>query len=87
MMFPLGTISVTFAASTALQAAGVHLHELLERHVSGDTGESAFEESALHQCEQIVSSYRLPGLGVQICVVTESDRRTTFVGFLEEYSR
>ena len=85
MKFPLGTITVTVAASSALRAAHVHLHDLLERHINGDGGDSLQEASALDRSEQIVSSYKLPRLGASIAIVTEGDRRTTWVGFFEEY--
>ena len=86
MKFPFGIIDVTLAAASALRAAGVHLHDLLERHTRGDGGDSLHEEPAYNQGEQIVSSYNLPLLDVSIYVVTEGDRRTTWIGFFEEYS-
>ena len=87
MKFPLGTVTVTFAASAALRLADVHLQDLLDRHVGDDCGDCAFEPSALDNGEQIVASYRLPRLEVSICVITEGDRHSTFVGFVEEYRR
>ena len=81
MRFPLGTITVTHAAATALRITDTHLLDLLTRHGVGDSGASqeSDAETGIEQGKEVFSCYPLPGTGLMLCVSTRADRGATFV--------
>jgi hypothetical protein len=81
--FDVGQIVITPAASTALEANGQTIGELLAKHRAGDWGEvteqvGAVNERALVEQFNLQSIYVIPS-GQRLVVVTNRDRTLTMV--------
>jgi hypothetical protein len=86
--FRLGTCVVTPGALEILNAAGIAVLDLLERHAQGDWGEleeddRVANEQALDGGDRLLSHYRFDG--GRCWVLTEADRSVTTVLLPEEY--
>lgn len=87
--FALGQILATPGALDALESAGQHPTDLLNRHVAGDWGDLSDEDKAendfsLDKQLRIFSAYILSN-GVKVWVITEADRSATTLLLPEEY--
>lgn len=88
-LFDLGEVVGTPRALQALQDAEQNPLELLFRHVTGDWGELDDEDKAENDLSvekgfRILSSYKLE-TGVNVWLITESDRSVTTFLLPEEY--
>jgi hypothetical protein len=81
MRFPLGKITITIAAASALAATNTHLFTLLVRHGHGDAGECSVPNSEANCFE---SWYHLPGSSLSVWISTEMDLGATRVWLDEE---
>ncbi|API73565.1 hypothetical protein [Ralstonia pseudosolanacearum] len=86
---PLGHLLATPAASAALQAAGVSIFKLLNRHARGDWGDLSEEDHQQNNLaamtgQRVLSSYLLSS-GQKVWVVTEWDRSMTTVLLPDDY--
>ena len=81
MRFPLGTITVSLTAASALAAWNLHLFALLTRHGQGDSGVSPLSdaEDAIKDGKEVFSAYELPGTKAYVCISTEPNRSATSV--------
>ena len=79
-LFQLGTIHATTRAYQALVAADLNLRDLLQRHITGDWGDTSIIgkriNSAAIALEQPIVSRYLVGEG-EVLVVTEGNRSET----------
>ena len=87
--FRLGQVVGTPGALQALESAGQHPAELLDRHVTGDWGDLCDEDIAENELSvergfRILSSYELDS-GAKVWVITEADRSATTILLPEEY--
>ena len=88
-LFQLGMVVGTQGAVHALEAAGQHPQELLDRHVHGDWGEvpaadKAENDFSLQHGFRILSAYTTRA-GERIWVMTEADRSATTFLLPDEY--
>lgn len=86
---PLGRLLATPAAFSALQAAGVSIFVLVNRHARGDwgdlcDGDRQQNDIAAATGQRVLSSYQL-GNGQTIWICTEADRALTTVLLPEDY--
>lgn len=86
---PLGHLLATPAACVALQAAGVSVFKLLNRHACGDWGDLSDEDRQQNNLaavtgQRVLSSYPLP-TGQKIWIITEWDRSATTVLLPDDY--
>lgn len=86
---PLGRLFITPAAQNALEAGGVSIFVLVNRHARHDWGELCPEDReqnnlAIQSGARVLSNYRLPD-GKRIWIVTEADRSVTTVLLPEDY--
>ena len=89
-LFKLGQTLSTPGALDALGKAGVTPSDLLQRHITGDWGDTLPEdrdlnEEALVMRTRIFSAYLLPHTGEKIWIFTEADRSATTLLLPEEY--
>jgi hypothetical protein len=87
--FALGQTFITPGAEEALMIAGQTGIEFLRRHMSGDFGELADEdteenEHSLRQGFRVLSAYRT-ARGQKLWVITEADRSSTTILLPSEY--
>ena len=88
-LFPLGMVVMTPGVATLLVECGVHTHDFIERHQSGDWGELYPEDCALNDDaakygDRILSAYKL-GASHRLWVITEADRSVTTLLLPSEY--
>lgn len=89
MKFSLGQLVATPAAIDFLSDSGVHLYDLVRRHLSGDWGDldahdAAMNDDALKSGEdRIFSSYKIGD--EKVWVITEWDRSVTTVLMPSDY--
>ncbi|UQY83019.1 hypothetical protein [Ralstonia pseudosolanacearum] len=86
---PLGQLLATPGARAALQAAGISVFKLLNRHARGDWGELSEEDQLQNNMaaitgQRVLSSYPLP-TGQKVWIITEWDRSATTVLLPEDY--
>ncbi|MBO2984115.1 hypothetical protein [Burkholderia pseudomallei] len=86
---PLGHLLATPAACAALQAAGMSVFKLLNRHARGDWGDLPEEDRQQNDLaavtgQRVLSSYPLP-TGQKIWIITEWDRSATAVLLPDDY--
>lgn len=91
MNLPLGQIVVTQRAEELLEASGLTINDLLQRHRAGDWGDSTAEErrlneNALSNSMSVISSF-LVGAGERLTVHTRPDRSVTMVHVAPAVSR
>jgi len=89
MLFELGHVVATPGALAVLEESGEEPYLYLGRHVTGDWGELAHEDTAANTLalvtgERLMSSYRT-SLGAKLWVVTEADRSSTCLLLPDEY--
>lgn len=89
-LFPLGQVVATPGALDALGAEEIGAELLLHRHISGDWGEVGEDdkrenEASVKESWRILSAYTLARTGVQLWVITESDRSATTLLLPDEY--
>jgi hypothetical protein len=87
--FPLGRTLITPGALEALDAAGQHGREFLDRHVRGDWGDLSDDDKRENEFSvdkplRIFSAYHT-AKGVKLWVITEADRSATTILLPEEY--
>jgi hypothetical protein len=87
--FDLGRTLITPGALEALDAAGQHGRELLDRHVGGDWGDLTDDDRAENEFSvdkplRIFSVYHTKQ-GVKVWVITEADRSATTILLPSEY--
>jgi len=85
----LGRLLATPAAVDVLQAAGVSIFALVNRHASGDWGDVSEEDRQHNDLaavagERVLSSYSLPN-GQKVWIITEWNRSSTTVLLPEDY--
>lgn len=85
----LGRLLATPVACAALQAAGVSVFKLLNRHARGDWGDLSDEDRQRNDLAaltglRVLSSYPLP-TGQKIWIITEWDRSATTVLLPDDY--
>lgn len=88
-LFPLGRTVATPGALVALASSGQSPDEFLNRHVRGDWGDvcpddKQANEVALSDGTRILSAYKTDQ-GIQIWIITESDRSSTCILLPDEY--
>jgi hypothetical protein len=88
-LFPLGRVVSTPGALDAFREAGKQPHTYLLRHVTGDWGEVCEEDARENELSvregfRILSAYTL-STGVEIWIITESDRSATTFLLPSEY--
>lgn len=87
-LFPLGMVVMTPGAAALLVECGIHSHEIIQRHQSGDWGElypedCALNDDAVKYRDRILSAYKL---GVRrLWVITEANRSVTTLLLPSEY--
>jgi hypothetical protein len=87
--FLLGHLVATPAALKALDHNHISGIDLINRHLSGDWGDTYPEDAALNDTaitsgNRILSVYKLP-LGDTIWIITEADRSATTLLLPEDY--
>lgn len=87
--FQLGQVVATPGALEALEQAQVGAAEFLNRHQSGDWGETGEEDTAENELSvergfRLLSAYTL-STGAKIWICTEADRSSTTILLPEEY--
>ncbi len=87
--FPVGRVVATPSALAALEQAGQHPIEFLDRHVTGDWGEVGQEdwaenEFSLREGFRLLSAYSTKD-GEKLWIITERDRSVTTILLPGEY--
>lgn len=86
---PLGRLLATPAAMAALDAVGVSVFSLVNRHARGDWGDVCDEDRQHNDLaaiagQRVLSSYPLPD-GQKVWILTEWDRSATTVLLPDDY--
>lgn len=89
MLFELGRVVSTPGALAALERAGQHPKDFLDRHAAGDWGELSDEDRVENELS-ILTGYRLLSAyrtvrGERLWILTEADRSTTTILLPGEY--
>lgn len=89
-LFPLGRILATPGAIDLLDRTGTNADDLLRRHLRGDWGvvcspDACANNLAVVNGTRILSVYELGGRREKLWVLTEADRRATFIIRPSEY--
>lgn len=87
--FQLGQLVATPGAIDALQTAGMHWQQLLDRHVAGDWGDVCDEDKQsndrdLKEGNRLLSAYEI-GDDTKVWIITEADRSVTTILLPDEY--
>ncbi len=75
--FPIGKLLATPGALEALEEANVDIIDIVERHISKDSGDLSdddkrLNDEALHDGSRILSAYILPKTDAKIWIITEA---------------
>ncbi|MDF3091164.1 hypothetical protein [Burkholderia semiarida] len=89
-LFPLGRVLATPGAIDLLDRTGTNVDDLLRRHLRGDWGvvcsaDARANNLAIVNGTRILSAYELGDRREKLWVLTEADRRATFIIRPSEY--
>ncbi|MGJ7570921.1 hypothetical protein ACSFBX_10340 [Variovorax sp. RB2P76] len=87
--FDLGKVSITAAASAALERTGTEGVLLLARHLHGDWGDVTEQDALQNELAlllglRVLSRYAIAD-GAVVWIMTEADRATTAIVLLEGF--